>query len=131
MQPRSVLVIESHAFQRAVLVKALMSLQIETVIAVENAALATEWIRRAEFIDIIFFDVTDGLINNHEFLQVASELNNVRSLVVCSDLQSDLYRSVIQMKSFQASHSWGSWRNRCRWSAYRRCCRTSSSCGTT
>ncbi|NNA49660.1 EAL domain-containing protein [Pseudomonas lactis] len=100
MQPRSVLVIESHAFQRAVLVKALMSLQIETVIAVENAALATEWIRRAEFIDIIFFDVTDGLINNHEFLQVASELNNVRSLVVCSDLQSDLYRSVIQMKSF-------------------------------
>lgn len=100
MLPGRVLVIESHAFQRAVLVKALTRLQVETVTAVANTTLAVECLRGPNVIDIIFFDVADGLVNNHEFLQVASEQGNTRALVLYSDLQNDLYRSVIQMKSF-------------------------------
>lgn len=95
-----VLVIESHAFQRAVLVKALTRLQVETVTAVANTTLAVECLRGPDVIDIIFFDVADGLVNNYDFLQVASEQGNTRALVLYSDLQNDLYRSVIQMKSF-------------------------------
>lgn len=95
-----VLVIESHTFQRAVLVKALMKLQVETVTAVANTALAVECFRGSDVIDIVFFDLADGLIDNREFLEVASEQGNTRALVLYSDLQDDLYRSVIQMKSF-------------------------------
>lgn len=100
MLPARVLVIESHAFQRAVLVKALTRLQVEMVTAVANSTLAVECLRGSHVIDIIFFDVADGSVNNHEILQVANEQGNTRALVLYSDLQSDLYRSIIQMKSF-------------------------------
>lgn len=97
MLPDCVLVIESHAFQRGVLVQALMNLQVACVLSSGSVAHAIGHMRRQPEIDIVFFDLTDASINNHEFLQIAKELGNVQALVVYSELQADLHCCLMQM----------------------------------
>jgi EAL domain-containing protein (putative c-di-GMP-specific phosphodiesterase class I) len=97
-----VLVIESHALQRSVLVNGLRNLQIACVLSAGNAQQAVEHIRRQEVIDIIFFDLLDGSINNLDFLSVASELGNVRALIVHGELPLALLRSVAKMSSLSS-----------------------------
>ncbi|WP_121388123.1 EAL domain-containing response regulator [Pseudomonas aeruginosa] len=99
MPPDCVVVIESHGFQRGVLLKALMNLRVGCVLAADSVAQAIVHMRRQPHIDIIFFDLADGSINNRELLQVASQLGNVQTLVVHSELREDLYRSVMQMQT--------------------------------
>lgn len=62
-----VLVIESHALQRSVLVNGLLNLQVASVVSAGNAMQAVDQIRSQAVIDIIFFDLADGSINNPEF----------------------------------------------------------------
>ncbi|HBO4952762.1 EAL domain-containing protein [Pseudomonas aeruginosa] len=76
-----------------------MNLQVGCVLAADSVAQAIVHIRRQPQIDIIFFDLADGSINNREFLLVASQLGNTQTLVVYSELQADLYRSVMQMQT--------------------------------
>lgn len=92
-----VLVIESHALQRSVLVKGLLNLEVACVLSAENALQAVEHIRHRDVIDIIFFDLADGSISNLEFLHVAREQGNVRALVVYGELSPALRRSVEKM----------------------------------
>ncbi|WP_161907100.1 EAL domain-containing protein [Pseudomonas sp. L13] len=99
MFPDCVVVIEHHAFQRAVLVKALNNSNIERVLSASTAEQAIGLLRLLPRVDIVFFDLADGSINHSDFLKVASELGNVQALVAYSELQPDLYRAVRQMKT--------------------------------
>lgn len=92
-----VLVIESHALQRSVLVKGLLNLNVTCVLSAANAAQAVHHICRQHVIDIIFFDLSDGSISNLEFLRVASGRGNVRSLVVHGELPRELRRAIDKM----------------------------------
>ncbi|WP_172666927.1 EAL domain-containing response regulator [Pseudomonas chlororaphis] len=76
-----------------------MNLRVGCVLAADSVEQAIVHMRRQPQIDIIFFDLADGSINNREFLQVASQLGNIQALVVYSELQADLYRSVMQMQT--------------------------------
>lgn len=76
-----------------------MNLQVGCVLSADSVAQAIVHMRRHPQIDIIFFDLADGSINNREFLQVASQLGNIQALVVYSELQADLYRSVMQIQT--------------------------------
>lgn len=102
MFERCVLVVESHALQRSVLVNGLLNLQISCVLSSGNALQAVEHIRRQEMIEVIFFDLNDGSINNLDFLSVASELGNVRALIVHGELPLALLRSVAKMSSLSS-----------------------------
>lgn len=95
-----VLVVESHAFQRSVLVKGLQNLQVGCVLSAASVLQAVEHIRSGKVIDIVFFDLSDGSLNNHEFLAVANVLGNVKALVVHAVLPSGLYRSLVKMRTF-------------------------------
>ncbi|SFB39533.1 EAL domain, c-di-GMP-specific phosphodiesterase class I (or its enzymatically inactive variant) [Pseudomonas simiae] len=99
MSPDSVVVIEHHAFQRAVLVKALGNLGIGHVQSASDAEQAIGLLKQLRKIDIVFFDLADGSINHSEFLKVAAERGNVQTLVAYSELQAELYRTVRQMKT--------------------------------
>ena len=99
MFPGRVLVIESHTFQRGVLAKALMSLRIEHVLSAGNAAQAEAYIQRRGVIDVVFLDLNDSSIDHRELLRIAGELGNVRTLVVYSELQLELCRAAIQVKT--------------------------------
>ncbi|WP_277761070.1 EAL domain-containing response regulator [Pseudomonas sp. A34-9] len=102
MLEECVLVVESHALQRNVLVNALSRLQFTCVLSAGNAMQAVDHIRRQDVIDIIFFDLSDGSINNIEFLGVASKLGNVRTLVVYGEMPLALRRSVEKMSTFSS-----------------------------
>ncbi|NMX68134.1 EAL domain-containing protein [Pseudomonas sp. WS 5111] len=97
-----VLVIESHALQRSVLVNGLLNLQVASVVSAGNAMQAVDHIRSQAVIDIIFFDLADGSINNLEFLRVASELGNVRALVIHGELPLALRRSVEKLTTLSS-----------------------------
>lgn len=97
-----VLVIESHALQRSVLVNGLLRLQVSSVLSAGNAMHAVDHIRCQEVIDIIFFDLGDGSINNLDFLTVARELGNVRTLVVYGELPLALRRAVERMSTLSS-----------------------------
>lgn len=99
MFPDCVVVIEHHAFQRAVLVKALGNLGVGHVLSASDAEQAIGLLKQLPKVDIVFFDLADGSINNSAFLNVAGELGNVQTLVAYSELQADLYRTVRQMKT--------------------------------
>ncbi|WP_175403916.1 EAL domain-containing response regulator [Pseudomonas sp. 25 R 14] len=93
------MVIEHHAFQRAVLVKALGNLGVGNVLSASDAEQAIGLLKKLPKVDIVFFDLADGSINHSAFLKVAGELGNVQTLVAYSELQADLYRTVKQMKT--------------------------------
>ncbi|WP_164366049.1 MULTISPECIES: EAL domain-containing response regulator [Pseudomonas] len=93
------MVIEHHAFQRAVLVKALGNLGVGNVLSTSDAEQAIDLLKQLPRVDIVFFDLADGSINHSAFLKVAGELGNVQTLVAYSELQADLYRTVKQMKT--------------------------------
>ncbi|WPN52007.1 EAL domain-containing response regulator [Pseudomonas sp. P9_2] len=93
------MVIEHHAFQRAVLVKALGNLGVANVLSASDAEQAIGLLTQLPKVDIVFFDLADGSINHSAFLKVAGELGNVQTLVAYSELQADLYRTVKQMKT--------------------------------
>lgn len=97
-----VLVIESHALQRSVLVNGLLRLQVSSVLSAGDAMQAVDHIRCQEVIDIIFFDLGDGSINNLDFLTVARELGNVRTLVVYGELPLALRRAVEGMSTLSS-----------------------------
>ncbi|QJI31252.1 EAL domain-containing response regulator [Pseudomonas sp. ADAK18] len=97
-----VLVVESHALQRSVLVNWLLNLQVACVLSAGNALQAVDHICRQEIIDIIFFDLSDGSINNLDFLSVGSKLGNVRTLVVHGELPLALLRSVSRLSSLSS-----------------------------
>lgn len=99
MFPDCVVVIEHHAFQRAVLVKALGNLGVANVLSASDAEQAIGLLTQLPKVDIVFFDLADGSINHSAFLKVAGELGNVQTLVAYSELQADLYRTVKQMKT--------------------------------
>ncbi|CRM80266.1 Bacteriophytochrome cph2 [Pseudomonas sp. 25 R 14] len=99
MFPDCVVVIEHHAFQRAVLVKALGNLGVGNVLSASDAEQAIGLLKKLPKVDIVFFDLADGSINHSAFLKVAGELGNVQTLVAYSELQADLYRTVKQMKT--------------------------------
>ncbi|KAA6174621.1 EAL domain-containing protein [Pseudomonas marginalis] len=99
MFPDCVVVIEHHAFQRAVLVKALSNLGVGRVLSASDAEQAIGLLKELPKVDIVFFDLADGSINHSAFLKVASEMGNVQTLVAYSELQSDLYRAVKPMKT--------------------------------
>jgi EAL domain-containing protein (putative c-di-GMP-specific phosphodiesterase class I) len=99
MFPDCVVVIEHHAFQRAVLVKALGNLGVGNVLSTSDAEQAIDLLKQLPRVDIVFFDLADGSINHSAFLKVAGELGNVQTLVAYSELQADLYRTVKQMKT--------------------------------
>lgn len=99
MFPDCVVVIEHHAFQRAVLVKALGNLGIGNVLSASDAEQAIGLLKQLPRVDIVFFDLADGSINHSAFLTVAGELGNVQTLVAYSELQADLYRTLRQMKT--------------------------------
>ncbi|TLG88031.1 EAL domain-containing protein [Pseudomonas edaphica] len=99
MFPDCVVVIEHHAFQRAVLVKALGNLGVGNVLSASDAEQAISLLNQLPKVDIVFFDLADGSINHSAFLKVAGELGNVQTLVAYSELQADLYRTVKQMKT--------------------------------
>lgn len=99
MFPDCVIVIENHAFQRAVLVKALSNLGVGHVVSASDAEQAIGLLNQLPKVDIVFFDLADGSINHSAFLQVAVERGNVQALVAYSELQADLYRAVRPMKS--------------------------------
>lgn len=99
MFPDCVVVIEPHAFQRAVLVKALSNLGVGQVLSASDAEQAIGFLQQSSEVDIVFFDLADGSINHSAFLKVAGEMGNVQTLVAYSELQADLYRTVKQMKT--------------------------------
>ncbi|HBO5669961.1 TPA: EAL domain-containing response regulator [Pseudomonas aeruginosa] len=76
-----------------------MNLQVNCVLSASSVTQAIAHMHHHPEIDIVFFDLADGSINSHELLQVANELGNVQTLVIYSELQTDLYRSVRQMDS--------------------------------
>ncbi|AZE22383.1 diguanylate cyclase/phosphodiesterase [Pseudomonas chlororaphis subsp. aureofaciens] len=76
-----------------------MSLRIEHVLSAGNAAQAEAYIQRRGVIDVVFLDLNDSSIDHRELLRIAGELGNVRTLVVYSELQLELCRAAIQVKT--------------------------------
>ncbi|MGQ8817267.1 EAL domain-containing response regulator [Serratia sp. NA_13] len=93
--------------QRSVLVKGLLNLQVACVLSAENAMQAVDHIFCQEVIDIIFFDLGDGSINNLDFLSVVREQGNVRTLVVYGELPLALRRSVEKMSTLSSTRLLG------------------------
>lgn len=99
MKPDCVLIIESHVFQRGVLVKALQRLGVRSILVADDTAQALAHMQDGASIDIVFFDLADGALNMVEFWQLSLTLNCVRATVLYSDLQPDVYRAVAHMSS--------------------------------
>ncbi|TLG90477.1 EAL domain-containing protein [Pseudomonas edaphica] len=99
MKPDCVLIIESHVFQRGVLVKALQRLGVRSILVADDTAQALAHMQDGTSIDIVFFDLADGALNMVEFWQLSLTLKSVRATVLYSDLQPDVYRAVAHMSS--------------------------------
>lgn len=99
MKPDCVLIIESHIFQRRVLVKALQRLGVRCILLADNIAEALVHVQSGASVDIVFFDLNDGALNMVEFWQFAVTLKRVRATVLHSDLQPDVYRAIAHMSS--------------------------------
>lgn len=94
-----ILIIESHVFQRGVLVKALQRLGVKCILVADNAAQALVHMRDGANIDIVFFDLNDNALDMAEFWQLSMTLKCIRATVLYSDLQPDVYRAIAHMSS--------------------------------
>ncbi|MHC8308710.1 EAL domain-containing response regulator [Pseudomonas sp. GT1P32] len=97
MKPQCVLVIENHGFQRGVLVKALQSQGVSSILLADNAKQATVLMRGKGSVDIVFFDLNDNPLEILDLWEASAELKRIRALILYGDLQPDISRAMDHM----------------------------------
>jgi EAL domain-containing protein (putative c-di-GMP-specific phosphodiesterase class I)/ActR/RegA family two-component response regulator len=97
--PLRVLVLEDHAFQRAVAVSLLRQLGCEEVFEAADGAEALAVLEKSGPVDIALCDLQMEGMDGVEFLQRIGDTDQVGSIIISSSLSSDLRRSVRQIIS--------------------------------
>ncbi|NBF11493.1 response regulator [Pseudomonas sp. Fl4BN1] len=92
-----VLVLESHSFQRNVMVMQLQKLGMSEVLQAEQAEQAMAWIELSGCIDIVLCDLAMQGGDALQFLRRSSQAGMVRSVVQCGELEPELRRGLGQL----------------------------------
>ncbi|OPA93049.1 hypothetical protein BFW86_02950 [Pseudomonas fluorescens] len=92
-----VLVLGNQGFARTVLVKMLQRLGIRSVLQANDSEHAMVQMHLQGGVDIVVCDLADRGVDCLEFLRCASHAGMVRAVVLCSELQPELRRTLGQM----------------------------------
>ena len=92
-----ILVLGSHSFSRTILVKILQRLGINVVLQACDSEDAMLRLHLQGGVDILVCDLMDRGLDSLQFLHCASHAGMVRAVVLCSELQPELRRTLEQM----------------------------------
>jgi len=92
-----VLVLESHSFQRNVMVMQLQKLGMSEVLQASQCEQAMAWIELLGCIDIVLCDLGMQGGDTLQFLRRSSQAGMVRSVVQCGELEPELRRGLGQL----------------------------------
>lgn len=92
-----VLVLENQGFARTVLVKLLQRLGVREVLQASDSEHAMMQMHLQGGVDIVVCDLADRGLDCLAFLRCASNIGMVRAVVLCSELQPELRRTLEQM----------------------------------
>ncbi|AKQ55623.1 EAL domain-containing response regulator [Bordetella hinzii] len=99
MKQPAVLVIEDHPVQRLVIVRALEMLGYTRILQAPEGYEALEQLKRHGAADIVICDVRTPGMDGTQFLREASQRNLVKSVILSSDVSSDLTAAILHMAS--------------------------------
>lgn len=112
VSPR-VLVLESHSFQRNVMVMQLQKLGMSEVLDAEHCEQAMARIELLGCIDIVLCDLSMQGGDALQFLRRSSQAGMVRSVVQCGELGPELRRGLGQLLALMGVRLLGNWKNPC------------------
>ncbi|AIT28188.1 response regulator [Bordetella holmesii 44057] len=99
MKQPAVLVIEDHPVQRLVIVRALEMLGYTRVLQAQEGSQALEQLALHGVADIVICDVRTPGMDGTQFLRESSQRNLVKSVILSSDVPSDLTAAILHMAS--------------------------------
>ncbi|AZY52578.1 EAL domain-containing protein [Bordetella avium] len=99
MKQPAVLVIEDHPVQRLVLVRALEMLGFTRIIQAQEGNHALSQLEEHGVADIVICDVRTPGMDGTQFLREASQRKLVKSVILSSDVSSDLTAAILHMAS--------------------------------
>ncbi|MFL1549814.1 hypothetical protein ACI77I_12030 [Pseudomonas sp. D47] len=94
-----VLVLETHQFQRSVLIKVLDKLGMPDVIQAGDTEQAMVLMQEAGGVDIVLCDLADRGYDCLEFLRIAGRVGLVQAVVLCGELGPELRRALVPMST--------------------------------
>ncbi len=99
MKQPAVLVIEDHPVQRLVIIRALEMLGYTRILQAPEGQQALQQLEEHGAADIVICDVRTPGMDGTQFLREASQRTLVKSLILSSDVSSDLTAAILHMAS--------------------------------